>query len=132
MVTDVRYPLLQAHGFFDAPQPLQLTLQPVQRVHHCQVKVAVFLEELLALLERHTAVALPSATARQRAKEHTSALSQHVATSLESGGMCLLGTEHRFYIPHQLFQANVAQANAKVAGRYVFQLMSLVKDDRFR
>ena len=103
----------------------------MQRVHHRQVDVAVFLQKLLPLLEGHAALALPTA-ARQRRKEHPRPLAQHVSTALQRSGVSLPGAQHRLHVAHQLFQPHIAQADAEIARRHIFQLMGLVEDHRRR
>jgi hypothetical protein len=44
----------------------------------------------------------------------------------------LPGAQHRFHVAHQLLQAHIAQADAEVARRNVFQLMGFVEDHRRR
>ena len=84
------------------------------------------------MLKRHAAFSLKTTGPRQGRKEHPRPLTQHVSTALQSGGVGLPGTQHRFHIAHQLFQPHIAQGDAEIAGGYIFQLMGFVEDHRRR
>ncbi len=130
MIADIRRPLLQPRRFFHVAHPLQLSLQPMQRVTQPQVQIAARLQELIAPMERHARLPIPARRLRQCCKKHARPLPHQLRRADNAGRERLLVPQRRLQVAHQLFKPHIAQPDPEVAARNIFELVRLIEDHR--
>ncbi len=129
----IRGALAQAGRFFHMLHALQLALQPLQRVHRADVRIAALLQKVLAIRTNGSSPPsgghLPAAHAKNMPRERSRSIPHELSSEVRQR---LLRAQHRLHVARQLLEARVAQPDAEVCAGNIFQLMRLVEDDRGR
>ena len=120
---------LQAGGLFHAAQAFQISSKTLQHVAYAEIGVSGVFEKLFAIGEGHATFGAGATRFRQGDEKETRAFAQQLRGIGKFAGESLLGAQQRFDIAGEFFKAQIADADAEVAGSNVFQLVRFVEDD---